>query len=45
MDEYEEVEVSKVLPQWSKNLVGTHTLNHCQGLTVVDGLLRRPKLF
>jgi hypothetical protein len=43
--EYQEVEVSKVLPQWSKNLVGTHTLNHCEGLTVVDGFLRRPKLF
>jgi len=41
---YEEVEVSKILPEWSRNLVGTHTLNHSEGLTMVDGLLRRSKI-
>ena len=43
--EYQEIEISKILPQWGKNLVGTHTLNHCEGLTVVDGLFRRPRVF
>lgn len=40
-DEFAEEEVSKVLPQWRKDLQGTHTLNICDDLTVIDCLLRR----
>jgi hypothetical protein len=39
--EYEEVEVSKILPNWRPDLVATHTLNSCPGLTVVDMRARR----
>ena len=41
--EYEEKEVSKILPHWRRNLVANHTLNYMEGLTVIDGLLRRPR--
>lgn len=40
-DEFVEQEVSKVLPQWRKDLRGTHTLNICDDLTVIDCLVHR----
>lgn len=39
--EFVEEQVSKVLPQWRKDLRGTHTLNICEDLTVIDCLVRR----
>jgi hypothetical protein len=36
-DEFREVAVAKILPNWSANLVGTHTINSAKGLTVIDG--------
>lgn len=38
---FREVEVARIEPRWSPELVGTHTLNHADGLTVIDG--REPK--
>lgn len=43
--EYQETEVSKILPDWAANLVGTHTFSTCEGLTVVDGLVGTRKYF
>jgi hypothetical protein len=40
-EEFVEQEVSKVLPQWRKDLRGTHTLNMCDDLTVIDCLVHR----
>src|SRR5262249_16274610 len=40
-DEFVEREVSKVLPQWRQDLRGTHTLNICKDLTIIDCLVRR----
>jgi hypothetical protein len=40
-DEFREEEVSKLLPQWRKDLRGTHTLNICEDLTVIDCLIHR----
>ena len=40
-DEFVEEEVSKILPQWRKDLRGTHTLNICEDLTVIDCLVHR----
>jgi hypothetical protein len=34
--EYEEREVARRLPDWTTGLVGTHTLNACPGLTMID---------
>ena len=38
---FREEEVSKVLPNWSKGLLGTHTLSIADDLTVTDCLMRR----
>ncbi len=43
--EYLEIEVSKMLPEWHKKLLGTHTLNQEEDLTVTDGLIRRNLFF
>lgn len=40
-DEYEEQEVAKILPQWRLDLRGTHTLNMCEDLTIIDCLVHR----
>ena len=40
-NEFIEEEVSQVLPQWRKDLRGTHTLNICHDLTVIDCLIHR----
>ena len=42
-DRFEEVEVSRILPDWAPGLVGTHTINSAEGLVVFDGLLRRSR--
>jgi hypothetical protein len=39
--DYEERIVEKVEPKWDKNVVSTHTFNHEDGLTIIDGQLRR----
>ena len=40
-DDFVEQEVTKVLPQWRKDLRGTHTLNICEDLTIIDCLVHR----
>ena len=40
-EEFVEEEVTKVLPQWRRDLRGTHTLNICDDLTVIDCLVHR----
>jgi hypothetical protein len=42
---YRETEVSKIGPWWAEGLIGTHTLNSSDGLTVIDGLARRRRYF
>jgi hypothetical protein len=39
--DYEERIVEKVEPKWDKNVVSTHTFNYADGLTIIDGQLRR----
>jgi hypothetical protein len=43
MDErnYSETVVSKALPNWDNNVLGVHTFNVAEGLSVSDGLLRQ----
>jgi hypothetical protein len=43
-DTYREAEVSRILPHWRRDVLGTHTLNSAEGLTVVDALVRRNRL-
>ena len=43
--EYEEVEVSRINPTWNTDFVSTHTINNDNCLTIIDGLMKRSKLF
>lgn len=43
--EYEEIEVSSVYPDICSGISGFHTFNREHELTVIDGKLRRPKIF
>ena len=40
-DTYEERQVHSINPNWEKDLMGTHTLNSCGGLTIIDALIKR----
>jgi hypothetical protein len=44
-DDYLEEEVSKNLPEWSPEVLGTHTFNVVDELTTIDYLARRRKRF
>ena len=39
--EYAESQVSKILPDWDKDILGVHTLNTADELTVIDCLIKR----
>jgi len=41
--EYREKEVDSIEPKWDKHIIGVHTFNHAGRLTVIDGLLKRPR--
>ena len=45
IDKYAEVEVDRISPDWRQGVVTTHTINACTGLTVIDGQIRRSRLF
>ena len=40
---FREEEVSTILPNWNKNLIGTHTISIAGDLTVIDCLVRRSR--
>jgi len=42
-EQYEEVNVQSIYPNWAKDLRSTHTLNADGKLTVIDALIRRRK--
>lgn len=41
--EYEEKQVQSIYPNWEKDLIATHTLNHVNKLTVIDAMIKRRK--
>jgi hypothetical protein len=43
--EFAEEEVSRILPRWRRTLERNHTLNSAGRLTVIDGYVRRRRLF
>ena len=43
-DEFREKEVSRITPDWNRWIVGTHTLNSAEDLTVIDCIVRSNKL-
>lgn len=44
-DQFYEEEVSKILPEWDKRIIGTHTLNSYDDITVIDCLMKRRRFF
>ncbi|MGD0002773.1 MAG: hypothetical protein ABSE06_00945 [Anaerolineaceae bacterium] len=40
---FEEKEIGSIEPNWDKKVVGIHTLNFCERLSIADCLVRRPK--
>ena len=42
-ENYKEKIVDSILPEWNKDLIGTHTLNWVGGLTIIDALIKRRK--
>lgn len=44
-NEYREQCVSEIKPNWDPKILATHTLNCEAGLTVIDGVLKRFRLF
>jgi hypothetical protein len=42
-DDYVEEEVSKIRPQWDRRVIGTHTINQIDSLTVIDCLIKRSR--
>jgi hypothetical protein len=45
VDEFAEVEISRIVPEWRANLTRNHTVNHAGGLMVIDGLRRVRRWF
>jgi hypothetical protein len=43
--EYLEKMVTIVKPNWDRRLIATHTFTRAEGITIIDGLIRRSKLF
>jgi len=41
--EYKETPVTKALPNWEKNILGTHTFNRAGNLHVIDALVETTK--
>ena len=41
--EYKEHQVKSIVPDWDKDLISTHTLNHHRHLTVIDAKIKRKK--
>ncbi len=41
---YNEKEVYSINPNWDQSIIATHTFNYCDNLTIIDGLIKRPKI-
>ena len=44
LEEFIEQEVHKIVPSWDKRVIGTHTINSADDLTVIDCLMRRRRI-
>jgi hypothetical protein len=41
--EYKEVRIEDIEPNWDRQVTRTHTFNHSEGLTIIDGKLKRKR--
>jgi len=44
-NEYEEIEIDSIEPNWEKRVKATHTFNTDQNITMIDAMLRRRRYF
>jgi hypothetical protein len=44
-NDYNEISINDIEPHWDREIIATHTLNFCENLTVIDGLVRRARYF
>ena len=42
-NEYEEIEIDSIEPNWDSKILGTHTINNSGNLSIIDGILKRRK--
>jgi hypothetical protein len=40
-NEYKEIEIDSIKPNWDKKIIATHTFNNVGGLTIIDGIQRK----
>lgn len=43
-EEYQEVEASSIEPNWENRIIGAHTFNHVNELTIIDAQVKRPRI-
>ncbi len=41
--EYEEVQIQSIFPNWAKDLSAVHTINFTGKLSIIDAVIRRRK--
>ena len=44
-NEYKEIEIDSIEPNWEKKVKGVHTFNCNENFTIIDGIIRRRRLF
>ncbi len=44
-EKYKEITVDSIQPDWDTTIIGTHTLNNCNNMTIIDALQRRRRFF
>lgn len=42
-EDYQEIIVESIYPNWSKDLVSTHTINNYNQITIIDAIIKRRK--
>ncbi len=44
-ENYKEITVDSIQPDWDSTIIGTHTFNNCNNMTIIDALQRRRRFF
>tara|TARA_B100000287_G_scaffold117082_1_gene109015 strand:+ start:305 stop:1969 length:1665 start_codon:yes stop_codon:yes gene_type:complete len=44
-NEYKEIEIDSIEPNWEEKVKGVHTFNCNENFTIIDGIIRRRRLF
>ncbi len=44
-NEYKEIEIDSIKPDWNNQVKGVHTFNHNQNFTIIDAIIQRRRFF